>query len=85
MLGRQPPVNNRFDARVAGDAVTTGRSMSAVDVDQANKSAVGGSILYAAPLERQKTQGAFAFSKSNDELNLTSRTKLQQAPKIPVF
>lgn len=44
-LARQPPVNNRYDARVAGDAVNTERTMSAIEGDPASKSAAGGSMI----------------------------------------
>ena len=79
-LGKQPPVNNRFDARVAGDAITTERSMSVMDVDHTNKSYVGGSMLQQSPFDR--VPKGLSFSKSNDELNFTSKSKFQKVNRI---
>ena len=78
-LGKQPPVNNRFDARVAGDAITTERSMSVMDVDHTTKSYVGGSMLQPSPFDRAPK--GLSFSKSNDELNFTSKSKFSKVTK----
>ena len=56
--------------------------MSAIDVDHANKSNIGGSVLNPSPIGENKPRAALSFSKSNDELNLSSKLKMQTKPKL---
>ena len=55
--------------------------MSVINVDQANKSNVGGSIINPLPIERQ--QKGISFSRSNDELTHTHKAQLTSGKRVP--